>query len=58
MSAAPTLPSEVSILKTKAAAKKGTGVDPEGTEVTWPKPQFVRPSLAFKGRDDLKRATG
>jgi hypothetical protein len=37
------LPSEVSILKTKAAAKKGLNVTPEKTEVVWPKPEFVRP---------------
>lgn len=35
------LPSEVSILKTKAAAKKGLNVTPEKTEVVWPKPEFV-----------------
>ncbi|KAI9634065.1 uncharacterized protein MKK02DRAFT_38736 [Dioszegia hungarica] len=34
------LPSEVSILKTKAAAKKGLNVTPEKTEVVWPKPEF------------------
>jgi hypothetical protein len=39
MSAAPNLPSEVRILKTREAAKKGTGT--EETEVTWPKPEFV-----------------
>lgn len=35
------MPSEVDILKTNAAAKKGTGVSARDTEVTWPKPQFV-----------------
>ncbi|KAL7419105.1 hypothetical protein Q5752_005941 [Cryptotrichosporon argae] len=33
-----TLPSEVTVLKTKAAAKRGTGS--EATETTWPKPEF------------------
>jgi hypothetical protein len=33
--------SEVSILKTKAAAKKGLNITPERTEVVWPKPEFV-----------------
>lgn len=35
------LASEVSILKTKAAAKKGLNATPEKTEVVWPKPEFV-----------------
>lgn len=35
------LPSDVSILKTKAAAKKGLNVSPERTEVVWPRPEFV-----------------
>lgn len=38
---APVIDSEVSILKTKAAAKKGLGTTVEKTEVIWPKPQFV-----------------
>ncbi|GFZ48838.1 hypothetical protein JCM24511_06587 [Saitozyma sp. JCM 24511] len=38
MSAAPNLPSEVKILKTREAAKKGTGGDE--TEVTRPKAEF------------------
>jgi len=37
---APNLPSEVTILKTKAAAKKGPGAVPGDTETTWPKPEF------------------
>lgn len=39
--AAPQLPSEVDILKTNAAAKKGLGVKASGTETIWPAPQFV-----------------
>jgi hypothetical protein len=39
--AAPTLPSEVDILKTDAAAKKAFSVKGSGTETIWPKPQFV-----------------
>lgn len=44
--AAPQLPSQVDILKTDAAAKKGLGVKAKDTEAIWPKPQFVR-SLVF-----------
>ena len=39
--AAPTIPSQVDILKTDAAAKKGLGVKAKDTEAIWPKPQFV-----------------
>ena len=36
--------SEVSILKTKAAAKKGLKVSPQEAETVWPKPEFVSPA--------------
>ena len=36
--------SEVSVLKTKAAAKKGLGTVPSDTETIWPKPEWVSPS--------------
>jgi hypothetical protein len=39
--AAPAIPSQVDILKTDAAAKKGLGVKAKDTEAIWPKPQFV-----------------
>jgi hypothetical protein len=39
--------SEVKILKTKAAAKKGLGVAPGETESVWPKPEFVSASPNF-----------
>lgn len=35
------MPSEVKMLKTKAAAKLGPGAIPGGTETIWPKPEFV-----------------
>ncbi|KAI9634064.1 uncharacterized protein MKK02DRAFT_38735 [Dioszegia hungarica] len=38
--AAPRLDSEVTILKTNAAAKKGLRTTADKTEVIWPKPQF------------------
>ncbi|UOH83709.1 hypothetical protein LQV05_006444 [Cryptococcus neoformans] len=38
MSKAPLMPSEVDILKTKAANKKGAGS--EEVETVWPKPEF------------------
>ncbi|KAK1926299.1 hypothetical protein DB88DRAFT_157884 [Papiliotrema laurentii] len=42
MSARPAtnIASEVSVLQTKAAAKKGLGVTPAETETTWPKPEW------------------
>jgi hypothetical protein len=44
---APTIPSQVDILKTDAAAKKGLGVKAKDTEAVWPKPQFVSvPSIS------------
>lgn len=39
--------SEVKILKTKAAAKKGLGVTPGETESVWPKPELVSTSPKF-----------
>jgi hypothetical protein len=41
MSKVPNLDSEVKILKTKAAAKKGLDARPGETETIWPKPEFV-----------------
>jgi hypothetical protein len=35
--------SQVDILKTKAAAKRGAGAIDGQTETIWPKPEFVRP---------------
>jgi len=37
--------SEVDILKTKAAAKRGVGALDGQTETIWPKPEFVCPLL-------------
>lgn len=34
--------SEVDILKSKAAAKRGVGATDGKTETIWPKPEFVR----------------
>ena len=48
--AAPQLPSQVDILKTDAAAKKGLGVKSKDTEAVWPKPQFVRLLLGRRRR--------
>lgn len=44
MSAKPAnvMPSEVSILKSRAAAKRGLGKSIGDTETVWPKPEFVR----------------
>ena len=43
------LPSEVTILKTNAAAKKGPGAYGQSdTETVWPKPEFV--SVIASGR--------
>lgn len=45
--------SEVAILKTKAAAKRGVGALGGQTETIWPKPEFVCPlssSLCLKKR--------
>lgn len=39
--AAKVMPSEVSILKTRAAAKKSLGRGVGKTETVWPKPEFV-----------------
>ncbi|KAK4684920.1 hypothetical protein P7C73_g5239, partial [Tremellales sp. Uapishka_1] len=45
MSSVPHMASEVSVLRTKAAAKRGPGATgSEGTETTWPKPEFHYPS--------------
>ncbi|RSH91358.1 hypothetical protein EHS25_009657 [Saitozyma podzolica] len=55
MSAAPNLPSEVKILKTREAAKKGTGG--EETEVIWPKPEFG-PSTTIDNVTDKAKAEG
>lgn len=43
MSARPAtnMASEVAILKTKAAAKKGLGTTPADTETIWPKPEWA-----------------
>jgi hypothetical protein len=43
MSARPAnvMPSEVSILKTRPAAKKALGKTVSETETVWPKPEFV-----------------
>jgi len=41
MSQVRNLDSEVKILKTKAAAKKGLRAAPSETETIWPKPEFV-----------------
>lgn len=50
MPSVPVMPSEVSILKTRAAAKKGLGKGVGGTETVWPKPEFVSyfPPACFK----------
>ena len=43
MSKVPNMPSEVSILKSKAAAKTGPGAHSlADTETVWPKAEFVR----------------
>ena len=43
MSKVPNMPSEVSILKSKAAAKTGPGAfSLADTETVWPKAEFVR----------------
>ena len=39
--------SEVTVLKTKAAAKRGLKSLPEETETIWPKPEFVS-ALSWK----------
>lgn len=46
MSARPAtnIASEVHVLKTKAAIKRGLKTTPEQTETIWPKPEFVRSS--------------
>ncbi len=52
MSARPAnvMPSEVSILKTKAAAKRGLGSNVGETETVWPKPEFVSSYSEHWGR--------
>lgn len=46
--------SEVDILKTKAANKKGAGS--EEVETVWPKPEFVRPShFSYRGDIDSRK---
>lgn len=54
MSKAPLMASEVDILKTKAANKKGAGS--EEVETVWPKPEFVRPShFSYRGDIDSRK---
>lgn len=48
MSKAPLMPSEVDILKTKAANKKGAGS--EEVETVWPKPEFVCHASLLRSR--------
>lgn len=50
MSKAPLMPSEVDILKTKAANKKGAGS--EEVETVWPKPEFVCHASLLPSRTD------
>lgn len=43
------LPSEVTVLKTNAAAKKGPGAFGQGdTETIWPKPEFVSVDVGWR----------
>lgn len=44
------MPSEVDILKTKAANKKGAGS--EEVETVWPKPEFVCHACLLRSRTD------
>lgn len=53
MSKAALMASEVDILKTKAANKKGAGS--EEVETVWPKPEFVRLTTTLSLRPFLRR---
>ena len=55
MSKVPNLDSEVNILKTKAAAKKGLNVTPAETETIWPKPEFVSSNFRYESRPKIRK---
>ncbi|WVQ80916.1 hypothetical protein IAT38_003023 [Cryptococcus sp. DSM 104549] len=55
MSKAPQMPSEVNILKTKAANKKGAGS--EAVETVWPKPEFGPSTMIDNVTSDGKAVT-